>query len=126
MSPQVDFLNSIRYHYMDTEPELVAAPETEAAPAAPRTAAEVDAEEDTDGDDGDAGDGPEFTQEPVKRVRPRELSISIKVKAPIEDTGQPKRRVRSASAVGKLRVSRDGAHSANSSAVLAQIAARKA
>ena len=34
------------------------------------------------------------------------------------------RRVRSASAVGKLRVSRDGTHSANSSTVLSSIAAR--
>ena len=65
-----------------------------------------------------------------KRVRPRELSISIKMKAPVaaaegDGSAPPPRRVRSASAIGKLRVSRDGAHSANSNAVLAKIAARK-
>ncbi|KAH8048329.1 manganese ion binding protein [Aureococcus anophagefferens] len=121
----VDFLNSIRYQYMDTG---TAGEGADLSDQPALTAEEVDAmegESDEEQHD-DVEDEPDLEDvKNVKKVRPRELSISVKMKAPSESQASGAgRRVRSASAVGKLRVSRDGAHSANSSTVLASIAAR--
>ena len=120
----VDFLNSIRYQYMDVDS---AGDGQNLSDAVPLTAEEVDAMHASDDDDdleNDVDDNPDLESEKnVKKVRPRELSISVKMKAPTGEAPSG-RRVRSASAVGKLRVSRDGTHSANSSTVLSSIAAR--